>query len=89
MQHVLQAPDLLQQGLQPLNALLTCFSLAIFPFVLPPFMKQAIGLELTPEFLQQLAVHQRHVLHHGLLQPLAAEPQPTVPTLPDTGVNHD
>jgi len=71
MQQVLQTPDLLQTGLQPLNALLTCFSLAIFPFVLPPFMKQALGLELSPQFLQQLAEHQRHVLQHGLLQPAA------------------
>ncbi len=68
LQQVLQAPDMLQTGLQPLNALLTCFSLAIFPFVMPPFIKQAIGLELSPDFLQQLAVHQRHVLQHGLLQ---------------------
>lgn len=65
---VLQAPEQLQQGLQPFNALLTCFSLAVFPFVLPPFMKQALGLELTPDFLHQLAEHQRHVLRHGLLQ---------------------
>lgn len=72
MQQVLQTPDLLQAGLQPLNALLTCFSLAIFPFVLPPYMKQALGLELSPQFLQQLAEHQRHVLQHGLLQPAVA-----------------
>lgn len=64
---VLSAPGQLQPGLSPFNALLTCFSLAIFPFVIPPFMKQALGLELTPEFLQQLADHQRHVLRHGLL----------------------
>lgn len=68
LQQVLQAPDLLQPELQPMNALLTCFSLAIFPFVMPPLIKQAIGLELTPDFLQQLAAHQRHVLQHGLLQ---------------------
>lgn len=72
MQQVLHTPDLLQAGLQPLNALLTCFSLAIFPFVLPPYMKQALGLELSPQFLQQLAEHQRHVLQHGLLQPAVA-----------------
>lgn len=73
MAQVLQTPDLLHAGLQPQNALLTCLSLAIFPFVIPPFMKQALGLELSPEFLQQLAVHQRHVLMHGLLQPAAVQ----------------
>ena len=65
---VLTAPGQLQPGLLPFNALLSCFSLAIFPFVIPPFMKQALGLELTPEFLQQLALHQQQVLRHGLLQ---------------------
>ena len=65
---VLQAPGQLQPGLLPFNAVLTCFGLAVFPFVLPPFMKQALGLQLTPEFLQQLATHQQHVLRHGLLQ---------------------
>jgi len=73
MQQVLQTPDLLQPGLQPFNALITCFSLAIFPFVIPPFMQQALNLELTPEFLQQLAVHQRHVLEQGLLKSAATE----------------
>jgi AcrR family transcriptional regulator len=81
LQQVLQAPDLLQPGLQPMNALLTCFSLAIFPFVMPPFIKQAIGLELTPDFLQQLATHQRHVLQHGLIQ---ASPQPDTAATADS-----
>lgn len=73
MQQVLQTPDLLQPGLQPLNALLTCFSLAIFPFVLPPYLKQALGIELSPAFLKQLAEHQRHVLQHGLLKTASVE----------------
>jgi AcrR family transcriptional regulator len=94
MQQVLQTPDLLQPGLQPFNALITCFSLAIFPFVIPPFMQQALKLDLTPEFLQQLAVHQRQVLEHGLLQKglvdnkrNRSEPQPAVFT--DTGTQHE
>lgn len=68
MQQVLSTPELLRHGLQPLNALLTCLSLAIFPFVMPPFIKQALGIELSPEFLQQLAVHQREVIAHGLVK---------------------
>jgi AcrR family transcriptional regulator len=64
---VLQAPGQLQPDLQPFNALLTCLSLAVFPFVMPPFMQQALNLELTPAFLLQLADHQRQVLRHGLL----------------------
>ncbi|MDZ7902359.1 MAG: hypothetical protein U5L01_07375 [Rheinheimera sp.] len=59
---------MLREGVQPLNALLTCLSLSIFPFVMPPFIKQALGIELSPEFLQQLAFHQRDVILHGLIK---------------------
>ncbi len=68
MQQVLSTPELLREGVQPLNALLTCLSLSIFPFVMPPFIKQALGIELSPEFLQQLAFHQRDVILHGLIK---------------------
>jgi hypothetical protein len=71
LQQVLSTPELLRQEVLPLNALVTCLSLSIFPFVMPPFIKQALGIELSPEFLQQLASHQRDVISYGLMKPTA------------------
>lgn len=70
---VLQSQQVLQPGVNPLFSQLSCLSLAVFPFLLPPMVAQAIGFIAEPATLTALAAHQRQLLTQGVLQALPAD----------------
>ncbi len=66
LQQMLQRPGVLWPGLNAQNAVLSCLSLSVFPFLLPELVKNLLQIELTPAFLTQLGQHQQVLLQQGL-----------------------
>jgi len=67
LQLFMQQPGMIRAEFNPLNAMVSCISLAIFPFLMPDVVRQQLGIEMTPAFLSQLGAHQELLLQHGLL----------------------
>ncbi|WP_337842413.1 TetR/AcrR family transcriptional regulator [Rheinheimera sp.] len=67
LQRYMREPGRLKPECDPLNAIVSCVSLAIFPFLMPDVVKQQLGIAMTPEFLTQLGQHQQQLLHSGLV----------------------
>lgn len=65
---VVQQDGVLKAGVSTLPAQISCISLAVFPFLLPPMLRDLFGVTLNDSFLQQLAAHQRILLQQGILQ---------------------
>ncbi|WP_144208577.1 TetR/AcrR family transcriptional regulator [Shewanella donghaensis] len=64
----------LQSGIDPMCAKMSFISLMVFPFLMPNLLKQAMNIDTSAEFLQQLAKHNTQLLRHGLI---ANESQPS------------
>ena len=58
---------LLQQGVDPVCMEVSFFSLMIFPFLMPEFLKQALQINITPEFMAHLALQNSQLLKHGYI----------------------
>ncbi|MFT6986715.1 MAG: AcrR family transcriptional regulator [Psychromonas sp.] len=57
----------LQDEVDPVCAQLSFFSMMIFPFLMPDLLKSALGVSITPEFMQQLGKQNSRLLSHGLI----------------------
>ncbi|QYK01641.1 TetR/AcrR family transcriptional regulator [Shewanella psychrotolerans] len=49
-------------------AQLSFFAMMIFPFLVPDNVLNLLGIELNPEFLQQLATQNTQLLHRGIMK---------------------
>ena len=58
---------MLKEGVDPTCMLVSFFSLMIFPFLMPNFFKQALQIEITPDFMTQLAQQNSQLLHQGII----------------------
>lgn len=57
----------LQEGVDPACMEISFFSLMIFPFLMPEFLKQALKINITPEFMAHLALQNSQLLKHGYI----------------------
>lgn len=62
-------PQRLRFTAQPDMARLSFLSLMVFPFLAPPAMLALQGIQLSPAYLEALAIHNMRVLTQGLLVP--------------------
>ena len=63
----LKEKGMLQEGVDPIYAHMSFFSMMIFPFIAPNFFNEALGITVTPEFMAKLALQNTHLLQHGLM----------------------
>jgi len=59
---------LLQEGIDPVCMEVSFFSLMVFPFLMPPFLKQALNIDITPEFMAHLALQNSQLLKFGFIK---------------------
>lgn len=57
----------LQDGVDPLCAQISFFSMMVFPFLIPDVFKQAMGIEISPEFMLKLGQQNANLLRYGCL----------------------
>lgn len=62
----LASEGLLRADVDPKSALLSFFSMTVFPFLIPDKMLEKMNLKITPEFLDNLAIQNANLLNHGL-----------------------
>jgi AcrR family transcriptional regulator len=56
-----------KEGVDPLCAQISFFSLMVFPFLIPELIKQIMGIKITPEFMAKLGEQNASLLQKGLL----------------------
>ena len=69
----MQEKGLLKEGVDPLCAQISFFSMMVFPFLMPDVIKQVMGIELTPEFMIKLGQQNTQLLQHGCLSPATSK----------------
>lgn len=67
-QQVLSRDGSLKEGVAQRLTQISCISLAVFPFLVPPVLREALGVSYNSDFLTQLAAHQAMLLEQGVLQ---------------------
>lgn len=65
--HNLKEQGLLKDGVDPVCAQMSFFSLMVFPFVAPQFFTNALGICIGPEFMEKLALQNARLLQQGLI----------------------
>ena len=63
----MQQQGLLKDGVDPLCAQISFFSMMIFPFLIPDRIKNTIGIKITPEFMLKLGQQNVQLLQFGCL----------------------
>jgi len=63
----MQDNGILKDGVDPLCAQISFFSMMVFPFLMPDMIKKAMGIELTPEFLNKLCQQNTQLLQSGCM----------------------
>ena len=62
----LASKGLLRANVDPKSALLSFFSMTVFPFLIPDKMLEKMNIKITPEFLDSLAIQNANLLNQGL-----------------------
>lgn len=73
LEQALQAPGQLQSDVNAQMARLSLISLTVFPFLVPHPLLVSQGIELSPEFLTKLAVHNQQLVMQGIFNPAAGK----------------
>lgn len=60
--------EILQEGVDPSCLGISFFSMLIFPFLMPDFLKQALKIDITPEFMTHLAQQNSQLLKQGFIK---------------------
>ncbi len=60
--------EILQEGVDPTCLGISFFSMMIFPFLMPDVLKQALQLDITPEFMTHLAKQNSQLLKQGFIK---------------------
>lgn len=63
----MQGQGFLQDGVDPVCAQISFFSMMVFPFLIPDVFKQAMGIEISPEFMLKLGKQNANLLRYGCL----------------------
>lgn len=64
---LLQAQGVLKEGVDPVCAQVSFFSMMVFPFLMPDIIKQVMGIEINSQFMSQLAQQNALLMQHGYL----------------------
>ena len=59
---------LLQEGVDPISMEVSFFSMMIFPFLMPEFLKQSLQITITPEFMAHMALQNSQLLKQGFIK---------------------
>ena len=63
----MQDNGILKEGVDPLCMQISFFSMMVFPFLMPDLIKKAMGIDLTPEFLNKLCQQNTQLLQSGCM----------------------
>ncbi len=87
---ILQQAGALRGEVDAECARLSFFSLMVFPFIMPSLVRKKLKIELTPEFLEKLAVQNAQLLKQGLMNAtLIEQPSSAVKESIDKESSHD
>lgn len=64
----MQKQGLLQESVDPIYMQISFFSMMVFPFLLPDFFKKLLQIDITPEFMANLALQNSQLLKHGCIK---------------------
>lgn len=71
-----KSQGLLREEVDSRCAQLSFFAMMVFPFLVPDIFLNKLGVEISPEFLQQLATQNSQLLAHGLFKPEVTSHEP-------------
>lgn len=68
LSQLMHQKGILQEGVDPTCMQISFFSMMIFPFLMPEFLKQSLQVNITPEFMAHLALQNNQLFKQGFIK---------------------